>query len=93
MKGENIEGEEIELAIYDSDNLSGDDLGYTNTENKITIKGGNDKTYASHHIELTKKIKERTTNSLSSEVKLYGKARLLGFEQNVLRDITPLENQ
>lgn len=66
-------------------------LGYTNTENKITIKGGNDKTYASHHIELTKKIKERTTNSLSSEVKLYGKARLLGFEQNVLRDITPLE--
>ena len=91
LKGENIEGEEIELAIYDSDNLSGDDLGYTNTENKITIKGGNDKTYASHHIELTKKIKERTTNSLSSEVKLYGKARLLGFEQNVLRDITPLE--
>lgn len=55
MKGENIEGEEIELAIYDSDNLSGDDLGYTNTENKITIKGGNDKTYASHHIELTKR--------------------------------------
>lgn len=91
VKGENIEGEEIELAIYDSDNVSGDDLGYSNTENKIKITGKNDKTYASHRIELSPKMKTRTTNSLSSEAKLYGKARLLGFEKSVLVDITPLE--
>lgn len=91
VKGENIEGEEIELAIYDSDNVSGDDLGYSNTENKLKITGKNDKTYASHRIELSPKMKTRTTNSLSSEVKLYGKARLLGFEKSVLVDITPLE--
>jgi hypothetical protein len=91
VKGENIEGEEIELAIYDSDNISGDDLGYSNTENKLKITGKNDKTYASHRIELTKKVKDRTANDLSSEVKLYGKAKLLGFENSTLKDITPME--
>lgn len=91
VKGENIEGEEIELAIYDSDNVSGDDLGYSNTEKKVKITGKNDKTYASHRIELSPEMNTRTTNSLSSEVKLYGKARLLGFEKSILTDITPLE--
>jgi len=91
VKGENIEGEEIELAIYDSDNVSGDDLGYSNTENKLKITGKNDKTYASHRIEFTKKVKDRTANDLSSEVKLYGKAKLLGFENSPLKDITPVE--
>ncbi|SDJ21020.1 PAAR-like protein [Chryseobacterium jejuense] len=91
VKGENIEGEEIELAIYDSDDMTGDDFGYSNTENKLKITGKDDKTFASHRIELSPKMKTRTTNSLSSEVKLYGKAKLLGFEKSILKDITPLE--
>lgn len=91
VKGENIEGEEIELAIYDSDDMTDDDFGYSNTENKLKITGKDDKTFASHRIELSPKMKTRTTNSLSSEVKLYGKARLLGFEKSILKDITPLE--
>lgn len=79
MKGENIEGEEIELAIYDSDNLSGDDLGYTNTENKITIKGGNDKTYASHHIELTKKIKEKNYKQFIFRSQIIWEGKVIGL--------------
>lgn len=91
VKGQNIDGEDIELAIYDSDNMSGDDFGYSNTENKLKITGKNDQTYASHRIELVKKIKDRTTNTISSEAQLYGKARLLGFENSTLKDVTPLE--
>jgi len=88
IKGENIEGEKIELHIYDKDTSSGDDFAYSNTENNKTIIGSSDKGYAYHRIELSNKIKERTTNFTSDEVKLYAQAKLIGFDKASLTDVT-----
>ncbi|MFC6269789.1 hypothetical protein [Frigoriflavimonas asaccharolytica] len=88
LQGENLEGEEIELHIYDDDTkpFDDDDFGYSGK-----MIGSKDKNYASKRIDLNPAIADKTTNYLSSEVKLYGKAKLVGFENSELKDITPLE--
>ncbi|WP_144283276.1 PAAR-like protein [Chryseobacterium echinoideorum] len=88
IKGENIEGEKIELHIYDDDNPpNDDDFAYSNIENNLQITGKANDSYAYHRIELSDKIKERTTNIASDEVKLYAKAKLIGFNTS-LTDVT-----
>ena len=88
ITGENIEGEQIELHIYDDDNPPNeDDFAYSNTENKKDILGSKNGGYTYHRVELNDTIKDRTTNITSEEVKLYAKARLLGFEKVSLSDV------
>lgn len=88
IKGENIEGEDIEFAIFDKDTATKDD----DSNYRHTLKGSKNGNYASHRIELAPEINKETTNAFTQEVKLFGKARLVGFDKSVLQDITPLEN-
>ncbi|UFH30401.1 hypothetical protein LNP04_10450 [Chryseobacterium sp. C-71] len=87
IRGENIEGEKIELHVYDNDGASGDDFAYSNTENNLTITGKINDKYAFHKIKLSDSIKDRTTNITSDEVKLYAKAKLIGSNSS-LTDVT-----
>lgn len=88
IKGENIEGEDIEFAIFDKDTATKDD----DSNYRHIVKGAKNGNYASHRIDLSPEINKETTNAFTQEVKLFGKARLVGFDKSVLQDITPLEN-
>ncbi|MCX8523670.1 DUF4280 domain-containing protein [Chryseobacterium formosus] len=83
IKGENIEGEKIELHIYDNDGASGNDFAYSNAN----IIGLNNNQVTYHRIKLDESIKEKTTNIITDEVKLFAKAKLIGFQNVALADV------